>query len=222
VAIGGERQRCDAKRMGVCGVRVCVQVALYFAYLGVGYHGMQRNPGVVSIEDVLEQAIFEAGGISEDNRGDFSKVAVLYPPPPAPFRGRTRLAAMHTRPARCRKEAPLTCLYARAISAVEISRELPSAGLSPGRCALVCTLGTSRLSRRGRACSRALQVNWTRAARTDKGVSAVGQLVALKCIVDPPGLVDRINAALPAAFRCFGFTRVTNGFNAKNLCDKRR
>ena len=65
-------------------------------------------------------------------------------------------------------------------------------------------------------------MHWTRAARTDKGVSAVGQLVALKCIVDPPGLVDRINAALPAAFRCFGFTRVTNGFNAKNLCDKRR
>jgi tRNA pseudouridine38-40 synthase len=65
-------------------------------------------------------------------------------------------------------------------------------------------------------------VHWTRAARTDKGVSAVGQVVALKCIIDPPGLVDRINAALPAAFRCFGFTRVTNGFNAKNLCDKRR
>jgi tRNA pseudouridine38-40 synthase len=117
---------------------VVTQVAMYFAYLGVGYHGMQRNPGVWSVEDELEKAISAAGGISADNKGDFSKI------------------------------------------------------------------------------------HWTRAARTDKGVSAVGQLVALKCIVDPPGLVDRINAALPSTFRCFGITRVTNGFNAKNLCDKRR
>jgi len=82
-------------------------------------------------------------------------------------------------------------------------------------------------------------VSWTRAARTDKGVSAVGQVVALKaralhvraaaqgaaadtrtpllCIrvpcsdpalslreqmlLEPPGLIERINAALPANVR---------------------
>jgi len=107
---------------------VCVQAALYFAYLGIGYHGMQRNPGVVSIEDVLEKAICEAGGISEDNRGDFSKVTVLIPhPSPAPSRQSTELAGVPTRqvapPRRgatsCRKAAPLTYLYLMAISAAK-------------------------------------------------------------------------------------------------------
>jgi hypothetical protein len=36
-----------------------------------------------------------------------------------------------------------------------------------------------------------------RAARTDKGVSAVGQVVSLKMVIEPEGVVDRINAALP-------------------------
>ena len=40
-----------------------------------------------------------------------------------------------------------------------------------------------------------------RAARTDKGVSAVGQVVSLKAVLEPPGLVDRINAALPEQVR---------------------
>ena len=83
------------------------------------------------------------------------------------------------------------------------------------------------------------QVSWTRAARTDKGVSAVGQVVALKAralrvraaaqraaadthtpplcsrmpcshlslllraqmVMEPPGLIERINDALPANVR---------------------
>ena len=61
-----------------------------------------------------------------------------------------------------------------------------------------------------------------RAARTDKGVSAVGQLVSLKMMVEPEGVVDRINAALPPALRVLGMRRVTNGFDARKLCDKRR
>ena len=35
---------------------------------------MQINPGVKTIEGVLEAAIHKAGGISKDNAGDFSKV----------------------------------------------------------------------------------------------------------------------------------------------------
>ena len=103
-------------------------------------------------------------------------------------------------------------------------------------------------------------MNWSRAARTDKGVSAIGQVilaatawrspsawqqsmysvtvynapallvcntcscnlqvVSLKMCVDLPGLIDRINSALPPAIRVFGFCRVTNGFDARKLCDK--
>eukprot|EP00951_Prasinocladus_malaysianus_P028768 scaffold263556_cov16-Prasinocladus_malaysianus.AAC.1 len=42
-----------------------------------------------------------------------------------------------------------------------------------------------------------LQIHWKRAARTDKGVSAVGNIVSAKLVLEPPGLVDRINAELP-------------------------
>ena len=56
------------------------------------------------------------------------------------------------------------------------------------------------------------KVQWTRAARTDKGVSAVGQLViALRMVLDPPGVLERINAALPDGFKIFGYKRVTGG-----------
>ena len=114
------------------------KVALVFGYVGKGYNGMQRNPGVRTIEDEMESAIHAAGGISDSNKGDFSKV------------------------------------------------------------------------------------HWMRAARTDKGVSAVGQVISLNMIVEPPGIVERINAALPDTFKVFGMRRVTTGFNAKNMCDRRR
>jgi len=113
-------------------------VALSFAYVGAGYAGMQRNPGVVTIEGELERAIVSAGGISSANAGDFNKVA------------------------------------------------------------------------------------WTRAARTDKGVSAVGQVIACRMVLEPPGMLERINAALPGNFEVFGIDRVTGGFNAKTMCDRRR
>ncbi len=41
------------------------------------------------------------------------------------------------------------------------------------------------------------QVHWNRAARTDKGVSAAGNVVSLKMMIGFPDIVERINAALP-------------------------
>ena len=46
-----------------------------------------------------------------------------------------------------------------------------------------------------------VQVHWQRAARTDKGVSAVGQVVSLKMLTEPDGVVDRINSHLPPQLR---------------------
>lgn len=42
------------------------------------------------------------------------------------------------------------------------------------------------------------QIHWMRAARTDKGVSAVGQVVSFKMVMEPEGMLERINAALPS------------------------
>ncbi|KAK9794961.1 hypothetical protein WJX73_004923 [Symbiochloris irregularis] len=65
------------------------------------------------------------------------------------------------------------------------------------------------------------KVSWARAARTDKGVNALGQVVSLNMVL-PDGVVDQINAHLPPAIRALGFCRVIKGFDARRLCDKRR
>ncbi|KAJ7534206.1 hypothetical protein O6H91_13G083800 [Diphasiastrum complanatum] len=114
------------------------KIALFVAYCGVGYQGMQRNPGAVTIEGDLEEALFKAGAIAESNFGDPWKV------------------------------------------------------------------------------------EWMRAARTDKGVSAVGQVVSGRFFIDPAGFVERVNSHLPRQIHVLGYKRVTNTFNAKNLCDRRR
>jgi tRNA pseudouridine(38-40) synthase len=41
------------------------------------------------------------------------------------------------------------------------------------------------------------QVQWNRAARTDKGVSAAGNVVSLKMMIGYPDIAARINAELP-------------------------
>ena len=64
--------------------------------------------------------------------------------------------------------------------------------------------------------------DWARSARTDKGVSAVGQVVSGRFYVDPPGFVDRLNSNLSPQIRIFGYKRVTASFNAKKFCDRRR
>ncbi|KAK4390866.1 tRNA pseudouridine synthase 1 [Sesamum angolense] len=114
------------------------KIAIFFAYCGVGYQGMQKNPGAKTIEGDLEEALYFSGAVPEADRG---------------------------------------------------------------------------LPRR---------FDWARSARTDKGVSAIGQVVSGRFYVDPPGFVERLNSYLPPQIRIFGFKRVTASFNAKKFCDRRR
>ncbi|XP_065881579.1 uncharacterized protein [Euphorbia lathyris] len=114
------------------------KVAIFFAYCGVGYQGMQKNPGAKTIEGELEEALFHAGAVPEQDRGN------------------------------------------------------------PKR------------------------YDWARSARTDKGVSAVGQVVSGRFYIDPPGLIERLNSILPSQFKMFGYKRVTGSFNSKKFCDRRR
>ncbi|XP_022870682.1 tRNA pseudouridine synthase A-like, partial [Olea europaea var. sylvestris] len=114
------------------------KIAIFFAYCGVGYQGMQKNPGAKTIEGDLEEALYHSGAVPEQQRG---------------------------------------------------------------------------LPRR---------FDFSRSARTDKGVSAVGQVVSGRFYVDPPGFIERLNSNLSPQIRVFGFKRVTGAFNAKKFCDKRR
>lgn len=64
------------------------------------------------------------------------------------------------------------------------------------------------------------KMSFQRCARTDKGVSAAGQVVSLKVWLIED-ILSKINAELPPQIRVLGFKRVTGGFNSKNNCDAR-
>ncbi|KAJ8286289.1 hypothetical protein GJAV_G00036760 [Gymnothorax javanicus] len=64
------------------------------------------------------------------------------------------------------------------------------------------------------------KVSFQRCARTDKGVSAAGQVVSLKLrLIDDA--MSKINAHLPEQIRVLGLRRVTGSFSSKNSCDAR-
>lgn len=70
-----------------------------------------------------------------------------------------------------------------------------------------------------------VKVNIARAARTDAGVHAAGNIVSLKMITSVPGvsnMIARINEELPPEIRLWGTVRVQNSFNPRTLCDSRK
>ncbi|KAG1788258.1 pseudouridine synthase [Suillus plorans] len=70
-----------------------------------------------------------------------------------------------------------------------------------------------------------VKVNLGRAARTDAGVHAAGNLVSMKLITAIPGVTDwvaRVNEELPQEIRVWGSVRVQNSFNARMSCDSRK
>ncbi|CUA74662.1 tRNA pseudouridine synthase A [Rhizoctonia solani] len=73
-----------------------------------------------------------------------------------------------------------------------------------------------------------VKVNFQRAARTDAGVHAAGNVVSLKMITEPPDtpdLVAKLNELLPPEIRVWTFVRATNAFNSspvdRTACDSR-
>jgi hypothetical protein len=54
------------------------------------------------------------------------------------------------------------------------------------------------------------KVGWTRAARTDKGVHAIGQCVSMRLTVDSePDFIQQVNTCLPEDIRLFAMTKTT-------------
>lgn len=173
---------------------------------------MQANPGQKTIESELESAIHKAGGISDANAGSFSKVDIPYSSWSA-----ARLVT-HARNWVRAREKPS---YFRFWIAKYVG--LDPANVEKAR----CWDQSSQIQRYNVGSSWIwsywwLQVKWARSARTDKGVSAVGQVVSLKMLVGDPNLVPAINSHLPAQIRVLGYTEATGQFDARLLCDKRR
>ncbi|KAM8972286.1 pseudouridylate synthase 1 homolog [Pelodytes ibericus] len=69
--------------------------------------------------------------------------------------------------------------------------------------------------------SHMYRLQFQRCARTDKGVSAVGQLVSTRLLTSCSNPVVEINSHLPPEIRIIDMKRVTKGFNSRDLCDGR-
>lgn len=65
------------------------------------------------------------------------------------------------------------------------------------------------------------KMSFQRAARTDKGVSAVSNVLSLKMLVNVDNLVEKINEQLPPQVRVMGYKRTAKSFNSKNFCEAR-
>lgn len=69
------------------------------------------------------------------------------------------------------------------------------------------------------------KVQWSRAARTDRGVHALTQCCAMKLLFpekERSTFIDQVNSFLPSDIRLQTMTKVSKNFNAKSLCTKRR
>lgn len=60
-----------------------------------------------------------------------------------------------------------------------------------------------------------------RAARTDKGVHAAGNVISLKMIIEDEQILQKINDALPAQIRMWGYQRVNKAFDCRKMCSSR-
>lgn len=74
------------------------------------------------------------------------------------------------------------------------------------------------------------KIKWQVAARTDRGVSAAGNLVSAKLLFDRDELANgtafiraqtRINTFLPSHIRLLGINQITGSFNARACCEAR-
>ena len=64
------------------------------------------------------------------------------------------------------------------------------------------------------------KINFMRAARTDKGVHALGQAVSVNLIMTDT-MIEDLNRHLPEQMRVWDIVRTTKSFHSKNACDSR-
>lgn len=60
-----------------------------------------------------------------------------------------------------------------------------------------------------------------RAARTDKGVHAAGNVISCKLIIEDDDLLEKINLNLPDQIRVWGIERTNRSFDCRKLCSSR-
>ena len=69
------------------------------------------------------------------------------------------------------------------------------------------------------------KLQWSRTARTDRGVHAVMQCCAMKLLIAPnsrPQFIENVNSLLPSDIRVHAIARTTKNFNSKLSCSGRQ
>ncbi|XP_072258561.1 pseudouridylate synthase 1 homolog isoform X2 [Pyxicephalus adspersus] len=65
------------------------------------------------------------------------------------------------------------------------------------------------------------EIQFQRCSRTDKGVSALAQVISVYLFSSCTDSMEKINSYLPPEIRVLGIKRATNGFNSRNMCHSR-
>ncbi|ODV92103.1 hypothetical protein CANCADRAFT_30361 [Tortispora caseinolytica NRRL Y-17796] len=60
-----------------------------------------------------------------------------------------------------------------------------------------------------------------RAARTDKGVHAAGNVLSLKLVIEDPAIIEKINSYLPETIRIWHISRINKSFECRRMCGSR-
>ncbi|ANZ74001.1 BA75_00852T0 [Komagataella pastoris] len=63
--------------------------------------------------------------------------------------------------------------------------------------------------------------SFMRAARTDKGVHAAGNVISLKMIIEDEDILEKINSKLPPTIRVWGYERTNKNFDCRKMCSSR-
>lgn len=177
------------------------KVALFLGYVGAGYYGMQRNPPHPTIEAELERALVAAGCIAHQNASSFNKVHWM-------------------RAARTDKGVSAVCQVVSArLVMVQNRRGDEGEGEDEGGQEQQQEEAQQQ-EKEGQKAAAAEDNEEEGAGQKSRGSSANPKNPSGGDHDDP--VVARVNAALPPAVRVYGWRRVTEGFDARKWCDRRR
>ncbi|CAD6900864.1 unnamed protein product [Tilletia controversa] len=171
------------------------KVAVFFGYCGIGYNGLQINPGVKTIEGDIFDAFCKVGAVSKDNAVNPAKVAL-------------QRSARTDRGVHAAGNVLTLKLILNAPGVPEILAAAAASSSSSTAAPSVQAEGATSTA--------------TSATATGGEVEKKDPLPTPTPTNAADSLVQAVNAILPPIIRLWGITRVQGKFNARTSCDSRQ
>ncbi|KAK0552652.1 tRNA pseudouridine synthase 1 [Tilletia horrida] len=168
------------------------KVAVFFGYCGIGYNGLQINPGVKTIEGDIFDAFCRVGAVSKDNAVNPAKVALQR----SARTDRGVHAAGNVLTLKLIINAPGV-----ASTLADVAAEEAAVKKEPG------------------APDETSPEVMTEPTATTSGTLTKSD--SLGSLTSSEALVKAVNSILPPIIRIWGVTRVQGKFNARTSCDSR-